>query len=207
MFILRKTISIAHIRKGLVARLPGKHEFAPFIFSSLRKPGLPNDLYIAISGFDLPGRPAISNNDEQSTDDRQILQRVHQGLGIFRREIIDCRGDKEDQKNGKEPCAEIEGNHQSRDDLQHSNSDGEYLRSGHSRHRFQLRGVGNNKGRNDGGNKISGWLNAKEFGRPRIDERQGEQNSSQSNQRWHGGPRSILRMWGYKAESTAIMGG
>src|SRR5258708_7478300 len=55
-----------------------------------------------------------------------------------------------------------------------------------SRHRLQLRDVGNNKGRNDGGNKISGGLNAKQFGRPRIDERHGEQNSSQSNQRWHG---------------------
>jgi len=33
----------------------------------LDKPGLPNDLYVAISGFDLPGRPPISNNDEQRT--------------------------------------------------------------------------------------------------------------------------------------------
>jgi hypothetical protein len=69
MFILRKTISIAIFERGLLRACPGNTNSPPFIFSSLRKPGLPNDLYIAISGFDLPGRPAISNNDEQRTDD------------------------------------------------------------------------------------------------------------------------------------------
>jgi hypothetical protein len=76
MFILRKTIFIAHTRKGLLRACPGNTN-SPLHLSSLRKPGLPNDLCIAISGFDLPGRPAISSNDEQRTDDRQILQRVH----------------------------------------------------------------------------------------------------------------------------------
>src|SRR6476620_11043763 len=37
--------------------------------------GLPSDVYVAISGFDLSGRPAISNNDEQRTDDRNSSER------------------------------------------------------------------------------------------------------------------------------------
>jgi hypothetical protein len=44
------------------------------ISNGLRRP---RSLHVAISRFDLPGRPAISSNDEQRTDDRQILQRVH----------------------------------------------------------------------------------------------------------------------------------
>jgi hypothetical protein len=139
---------------------------------------LTNHLYVAVSGFDAPRRPAISGDDEQRTDDRQAFQRVPSGLGIFGRrlipeivEVIDCRGDEENQKNGKEPHAEIEGNHQSGDDLESSNSNGKHLRRGHSRHRFQLRGIGDKEGGNGdpGGNKISGGLNAKQLGRPRID--------------------------------------
>src|SRR6266436_1928353 len=174
-----------------------------------------NHLYVAVSGFDRARRPAISRDDEQRTDDRQTLQRVHEGLGILGRrlipeivEVIDCRGDEENQKNGKEPYAEIEGNHQSGDDLESSNSNGKHLRSGHSRHRFQLRGVGNKEGGNDdpGGNKISGGLNAKKLGRPRIDEKHGEQDSSESNERWHGRASLDVAMRGCKAEKEAIMG-
>src|SRR6478752_9336489 len=79
-------------------------------------------LHVAVSGFDASRRPAISRDDEQRTDDRQTLQRVHESPGIFRRllipeivEVVDCRGDKENQKNGKEPYTEIESNHQSGD--------------------------------------------------------------------------------------------
>src|SRR5258705_7144420 len=179
---------------------PSRHGGAPPRGNS----GSPKPLYVTVSGFDRPRRPAISRDDEQRTDDRQTFQRVHEGLGIFGRrlipeivEIIDCRGDKENQKNGKEPYAQIEGNHQSGDDLESSDSNGKHLRGGHSRHRFQLRSVGNKEGGNDdsGGNKIGGGLNAKKLGRPRIDKKHGEQDSSESNERWHGRPHWMLRMW------------
>src|SRR6266567_9164332 len=109
------------------------------MMSALRRGGAPpraipahgNTLYVAIGRLDHPRRPAIPRDDEQRTDDRQTFQRVHEGSCIFGRrlipeivEMVDCRGDKENQKNGKESYAEIEGNHQSGDDLESSNSNG-----------------------------------------------------------------------------------
>src|SRR6266849_4452472 len=63
-------------------------------------------LHIAIDGFHRPRRPAISSDHEQRADDRQILQRLHEGLGAVGRRLIPeimeiegHRGNVEDQKN------------------------------------------------------------------------------------------------------------
>ncbi len=64
-------------------------------------------------------------------------------------EIEGYRGHEEDQKNRKEPCAEIERDHQSADDLEGPYGNGEYLRRRHSRHGFKLRRIGNKQRGND----------------------------------------------------------
>src|SRR5216684_3981682 len=110
--------------------------------------------------------------------------------------IESCGGHKENQKNGEEPRGEIERNHQAADDLEGANRDGKHLRRRHSRHRFKLRGIGSKKCGNSnlGGDEISGGLNAEKLGRPRIDKKHGEQNSPESNERWHDRPHWMLQM-------------
>src|ERR1700687_1582558 len=91
-------------------------------------------LDLTVDGPRRARRPTIACDHEQRADDREILQRIHQGLGAFRRRLIPeimeiegHRGHEEDQENGKEPRAEIQRDHQSADDLEGPDRNGEHL--------------------------------------------------------------------------------
>ena len=144
-----------------------------------------------------PGRTAIARDHEQRADNRQVLERINEGLGIFGRglipeivEIESRRSHKEDHKNCKEPRAEIERDHQSANDLENSGRYGEHLRRGHSRHAFELRCIGGKQCRNDnlGGDEFRRGSNRKKLCYARIDKQNREQNSPENDKRWHGRP-------------------